>query len=151
MKSVRKQFLICTALAFASCTVMGEYSQRGYTIGELYTVSVGSTMVFWEKNRATYKIEGGKKKLIADSKTTVFRWELLYAGLNHHVLQILYREFQNTGNGITVRPAFSQIYQYDLNDGATDIAFRSIRLKVFEANSQIIKFTVVEETIKDEN
>lgn len=66
--------------------------------------------------------------------------ELIYNGKNGTEIKILYREF----NGDMVRPAFTQILQYDLKDGSY-IRFKNFKIQVLSANNESIKYRVIED------
>jgi hypothetical protein len=66
--------------------------------------------------------------------------ELLYQGIDGDTLKITYREF--IGN--LVRPAFFQNLTYNLNkDKPTIINYKSIKIKVYEATNNYIKYEVL--------
>lgn len=66
--------------------------------------------------------------------------ELIYSGVMNKIIVITYREFIND----MARPAFYQELKYDLNN--TDIiVFRSIKIKVLEANNSNIVFQVLDD------
>lgn len=69
-----------------------------------------------------------------------FRYELLYQGISGNVLNLLYREF----NDDFARPAFQQSLNYTLaTEGATDISFRSLRMRVWSADNNRIEYELL--------
>ncbi len=69
-----------------------------------------------------------------------FKYELLYQGISDKVLNITYREFSNN----LARPAFQQDLKYTLNNNSpTEIAFRSVKIKVYSADNQSIRYEVL--------
>lgn len=69
-----------------------------------------------------------------------FKAELIYSGITKNTIHITYREFVDN----LARPAFYQELRYDLNESDL-ITFRSLKIKVLEANNARIKFQVIDD------
>ena len=68
-----------------------------------------------------------------------FKYELLYEGVDNHVLRVLYREFTDN----LARPAFSQDLTYTLDsDGHARIRFRNVAVTIERADNSEIEYTV---------
>ena len=84
-------------------------------------------------------------KLFVRKGTVVESWgdftaELIYSGVSNKIITLAYREFYKD----MARQAFYQEVKYDLND--TDvIVFRTIKMKILEANNSKIAFQVLED------
>lgn len=66
--------------------------------------------------------------------------ELIYGGVMNNIILLSYREFIND----MARPAFYQDLKYDLNVNKV-ITFRSIKMKILEADNSKIVFQVIED------
>ena len=69
-----------------------------------------------------------------------FKAELIYSGITKNIIYISYREFIDN----MARPAFYQELRYDLSESDL-ITFRSLKIKVLEANNARIKFQVIDD------
>ncbi len=69
-----------------------------------------------------------------------FSAELIYSGVMNNVIVINYREFIKDFS----RPSFYQEVKYDLNT-TNEIVFKSIKMKILEANNSNIKFQVLDD------
>ena len=132
-------------LTMVSCTSYIPFSYKGYDNKTQYSTNIGSTMI--------YRESGYKKATAPDTGRTTdplqintihhgSRYELIYAGINHNVIQILYREYVVRINQGYYEPVFSQIFQYDINENKS-ITFQNYKIQVFEANSELIRFQVL--------
>lgn len=92
---------------------------------ERYPISSSSTQLF-------------KKVTTWDDPDGVFRFELIYNGIEGTNVKLVYREYV----GDLVRSSFFQNLTYDL-DESNIITFKNIDLQIIEANNSIIKFTVL--------
>ena len=71
-------------------------------------------------------------------------FELVYTGRSTDSIRLLYREY--TPDDL-IRPAFTQELTYE--DGAPEIAFRGIRIRVEEATSSGIRYVVLADGVAD--
>jgi hypothetical protein len=69
-----------------------------------------------------------------------FKAEFIYTGIDKGSIHISYREFSNN----LIQPALQQELHYDLNK-SDQITFRSLRIKVLEADNRRIKYMVLED------
>ena len=69
-----------------------------------------------------------------------FKAELIYSGITQNTIHISYREFANYQD----RPALDQELSYDLKE-SDQITFRSLEIRVVEANNAKIKFQVLDD------
>ena len=69
-----------------------------------------------------------------------FKAELIYCGITGNTINISYREFVDNLS----RPAFHQELTYDLNE-SDQITFRSLIIRVLEADNAIIRFEVIDD------
>lgn len=69
-----------------------------------------------------------------------FKAELIYTGITGNAIHISYREFSNYKG----RPSFCQDLNYDLNE-SDHIIFRSLKIRVLEADNARIRFQVVDD------
>lgn len=69
-----------------------------------------------------------------------FRAQVIYSGMSGQSVRAVYREFA----GDFIRPAFSQELEYSLAADSV-IAYRSIRIRVIEANNREIRFQVLDD------
>lgn len=68
-----------------------------------------------------------------------FKYELIYQGVDEHVVRIAYREFTES----LARPAFYQDLTYTLGDsGEADVRFREVALHIHGADNGKIDYTV---------
>lgn len=67
-----------------------------------------------------------------------FRKELIFQGISNNVLRFRYREYSDT----LIRPAFSQDLTYTYKSLPTEIAFRSLAIKIHLIEGNSIKYTV---------
>jgi predicted metalloprotease with PDZ domain len=87
-------------------------------------------------------IYGGYRTVTSDG----LQVELVYGGIDHNVISVLYREYGRTSDGWFVRPGYSQDLRYDLNV-AKSIAFREVRITVENADQESITFTVTKSPV----
>jgi len=84
-----------------------------------------------------------KPTIILDTNHNNFKTELLYQGVQGDTLRLTYREFI----GSLIRPAFFQDLTYKLNkDKPTTINFKNIKIKIYEATNNYIKYEVLSYT-----
>lgn len=69
-----------------------------------------------------------------------FSAELIYGGVSNNIISLSYREFYKD----LARPAFYQEMKYDLNT-SNIITFKTIKMKILEANNSRIAFQVLED------
>ncbi len=69
-----------------------------------------------------------------------FKAELIYSGVMNNVVILSYREYVDN----FARPAFYQEMKYDLKE-SNEIAFRTLKLKILEANNNQISFVVLDD------
>ena len=69
-----------------------------------------------------------------------FKAELIYSRVMNGIISISYREYVDN----FARPAFYQEVKYDLKE-SNDITFRSLKLRVIEANNNQITFQVLDD------
>ena len=69
-----------------------------------------------------------------------FKKELVYAGISHNVVSILYREFTND----MARPAFSQDIKYDLSESKT-VGYRGSRFEIIKATNQGLTYRTLKQ------
>lgn len=69
-----------------------------------------------------------------------FKAELIYSGITKNTIHITYREFIKN----LARPAFYQELRYDLSESNL-ITFRSLKIKVLEADNSGIEFQVMDD------
>jgi hypothetical protein len=75
-----------------------------------------------------------------DPQLNHFRAELIYTGISKNTIRIAYREYVKD----MARPAFFQDLSYDLDESDT-LQFKSIRIKILQANNSLIKFIVIDD------
>lgn len=109
-----------------------------YAVNRPTTVTVGSRMIGW----GFETIYGGYRTVTSDG----LQVELVYGGIDHNVISVLYREYGRTSDGWFVRPGYSQDLRYDLNV-AKSIAFREVRITVENADQESITFTVTKSPV----
>ena len=69
-----------------------------------------------------------------------FKGELTYTGKTEDSISIAYREYVN----YVTRPSHEEELRYDLNESDV-IVFRSLKIKVLEANNERIRFQVIDD------
>lgn len=104
-----------------------EYKKISITKGMKLFNKIGETDKVSTEKFDTYSIDSIKQ-------------ELIYNGKSGNEIKILYREFK----GDMIRPAFTQILQYDLKDSST-IRFKNFKIQILSANNEQIKYKVVED------
>ena len=67
-----------------------------------------------------------------------FKYELVYQGVEGDVVRIVYREYTDN----LARPAFRQDLTYTLSGGDEAVSFRDVRLRIHEADNNLIEYTV---------
>lgn len=67
---------------------------------------------------------------------------LEYTGRVDNKLSFSYREYTESKDGVFIRPAYTQDFIFDMNQGAT-IGVKGARLKVIEATNTSLKYEVV--------
>ncbi|BCO30733.1 hypothetical protein TspCOW1_08360 [Thiohalobacter sp. COW1] len=97
-------------------------------------ILVNSMASFPLKQDFQYLNKGEKAVQYQDN----FIQELIYNGRVGNNLKFIYREFSND----TIRPAFSQDVQYDLNE-SNIIGFKGLRLKVINATNTEIEYILL--------
>ena len=142
-----KKLLYClVAVQLVSCTAYIPFSYKGYETGVVYTTSVGSTMLFREsglkKSVERKDSTADEDPLTSNTIQQGYRYELVYAGINHNVIQVLYREYVVRFRQTFFEPAFSQIFQYDINENKT-ITFQRYKIEIIDANSEFVKFKLI--------
>ncbi|HEY6000909.1 MAG TPA: hypothetical protein VI078_16605 [bacterium] len=112
---------------------------RLYEIDRPYSAGVGAPMIS-EVDKFTYFYKDGTKPYVTDEVTGSD--ELIYTGRSGSVITLTYREFTGESSGELARPAFFQTLTYDLASSPI-IGFKKHKIKVLDANNEMIKFVVV--------
>jgi hypothetical protein len=126
-----------SALMTSGCgSAKTPYAEMGYMMNDALSVTVGSPMMSWEvgERNAHLKIHGS-------------RYELIYSGIAHDVVQVAYREYfinQVVGQAPMIRSAFGQNLQYDITQSRT-ITFQDIRIEVIAADQEKIDYRILTE------
>ena len=80
---------------------------------------------------------------VIQTKTAPYlNYEIVYTGYSGDEITLLYREFDKKD---FARTAFFQNLKYEVSDGAADIRFRDILMKVNKVGNQNINITVIED------
>jgi hypothetical protein len=119
---------ILFASFFAGCGGR-DYYVRDYQLNQEKIVTVGSVIMGWQYG--TPGVGGSAVDL---------RKELTYAGIDHDVLQVTYREFSSN----YARPAFYQQLKYDISKDK-HITFQDVVIDVLNADQSQITFIVRQE------
>ena len=72
-----------------------------------------------------------------------FSQQLIYNGKAGNVINITYREYSIDAGNKYLRNDFTEKLQYDISESNL-ISFRSLKIEIIEANSNEIKFKVLE-------
>ena len=99
---------------------------QDFSVGSMREVTVGSSMIQW-----------GEQDLFSG-----LRFVLVYAGIDHDVIQVTYREFYIDNGDAYARPAYAQELKYDLTKSRL-ISFRDIRMQIDTADQQRVRFKVI--------
>jgi len=137
----KQNYIICSN---SYCKSVGiEIKPNGELANEnpwvcISTVSRGRNKLSWEapNNHLFERIEDYLVELHKGS----FKAELIYTGKMHNIITISYREYIDH----MARPAFYQELKYDLSEG-NDITFKSLKIKILEANNKKIVFQVLDD------
>ena len=76
---------------------------------------------------------------LTSAHESAFKYELLYQGISKKILRVAYREFLRD----MARPSFYQDATYDIEDLPTTISFRSVSIRVFSADNNILKYEIL--------
>jgi len=77
-------------------------------------------------------------KLLVPADNGYFKFELIYTGRTDNKINIVYREYKDD----LARSSFYQNLSYDLNESDL-IRFKSLKIKILEANNSDITFKVI--------
>lgn len=94
----------------------------------------------WKEKTPDFPLFMPLEGYTVEEKEGSFKAELIYSGITKNTIHITYREFINN----LARPAFYQELRYDLSESDL-ITFRSLKIKVLEANNARIKFQVMDD------
>ena len=123
---------IVLILLLASCTVtLSDHADKNFRVGKKKKCNVGEVMITTAEQFVHYE---GKKA------------ELIYSGGVNNTLNITYREYYIPPiigyiKSSIIRFPYSQYLQYDMKTDST-FTFQDLYVKVHEANSNFIIFTV---------
>lgn len=115
---------------------------------ELLSATVGSVMIEIESGTKSEAQDKSKEltsiqKSFQLSSKYGFSQELIYNGKTGNVISITYREYSIDAGNKYIRNGFAEKLQYDISE-SNSISFRSLKMEVIEANSNEIKFKVLE-------
>lgn len=105
---------------------------KNYQTGVPLQATVGSSMMTWGMLRGVWGSRSGVVKA------------LIYGGVSQNVVQISYREFASSEEGLGsnyARPAFSQELKYDLTSSKV-ITYQDVRIEVQSADGEKIAYTI---------
>jgi hypothetical protein len=112
------------------------YFYKSYELNKVTSVTVGSPMIKVENG---YRLEGYGKT----ETSSLFLRELIYSGVANGIIHISYREYAYN----IARPAFYQELKYEYKPEML-MVFQDYILKIYEANSEWIKFAVINEPVR---
>lgn len=113
-----------------------KYSDNLFDIGKEYSIKLGYPIVEWESG---YK---------NDDYAYAIRKEIIYAGLDHNILKLVYREYflekvkDKPYKSLLARDPFRINLTYDLNLSKI-IAYQDLKIKILHADNEQIKFIVL--------
>ncbi len=151
---MKKQLYTSLAILFLlfSCystpLISVPYEYKNFEVGKLLSSTVGSVMIELESGeRGEAQDKTKELTLIQNSfKSSLkkgFSQELIYNGKAGNVINLTYREYSINSGGKYLRNDFTEKLQYDISE-SNSISFRSLKMEVIEANSNEIKFKVLE-------
>ena len=121
----------------AFCVPEGSYRSGDtfkYPYYQTFIFTSYSSVFFSELKDCQYIVD--KEMILEDAKN--FKQEFLYGGKSSATVKFQYREYL----GNTIRPAFSQEVQYDLNEGNL-ISFRELKIKILKATNNYIEYEII--------
>jgi hypothetical protein len=92
----------------------------------------------WFENKLAPEIRYERSELMAP-KVDSFKYELLYQGISKGTLRLSYREYSND----MARPSYFQDVSYDIPSFPAEVAFKSVRLEVINADNNGIRYRVL--------
>jgi len=110
-----------------------DFFTKNYEFDQPLEANVGESLI---------TIEQGKKNDVYGWVLSGSRQELVYAGKDHNVLQIDYREYMLNRNGAFIKDGFTQHLRYDLSESNV-IVYKDIKLKILESNGSKVKYIVI--------
>jgi hypothetical protein len=121
---------------FMGCGQYSQYFFKSYELNKIKSVTVGSPMITVET--------GSRWERMGKTETSsLFSRELIYSGVANGIIHISYREYAYN----IARPAFYQDLQYEYKPEML-MMFQDYILKIYEANSEWIKFAVINEPVR---
>lgn len=140
-----KTFAISMCLIFIGCGLANEkYFTRSFDLNSPIETTVGGIMIQWES---------GMKNTVYGWRFDGIRKSLVYGGIASNVIKVSYREYyvdERIGGVSVARQPFYQELQYDLSQSKI-ITFQDIRIEVESANSEKIRFKVLQTPTGFEN
>ena len=126
--------LIITLLLFLiSCGTPIRYFSKNIVNNVEGTATIGSEIITWEEGN---KIMGG-------NIVSAVRRTLVYGGSRDSIVNIHFREYYIVQGEDYPKFAFDQDLEYNLKESDI-ILYNSLRIKVISAESQIIKFIILD-------
>jgi len=148
---MKRIILIFIPFLLFSCSlprlIMVSYEYQNFEINETLTATVGSVMIELETGQ---KAEGeDKSKELTSIQKSYQAWkkgfsqELIYNGRAGNIINITYREYSVESYKKYIRNDFTEKLQYDIGE-SNIISFRALKIEIIEANSNLIRFKVLE-------
>lgn len=126
--------LLTIGLLFSGCMSLQPYVDKGYQLGNPCTVTTGSVMMYYEIGWQYMNV-----------RQDGFRQELIYAGIDHNVVQISYRELFVSAGSKYARPSYNLELKYDLQPTKI-IAFREYKIRIDSADGSKISYTILSQS-----
>jgi hypothetical protein len=132
---VKRIFILFLFACFIGCYQYTPFFYKNYELNKVTSVTVGSSMITVEKGSRL-------ERLGQTERITTFSKELIYSGVANGIIHISYREYVDN----LARQAFYQDLQYEYKPEML-MMFQDYVLKIYEANSEGIKFSVINEPV----
>lgn len=130
---MKKMSILFIIFLFSCGLAVSEFYTKNFEYEQPLEVNVGENLV---------TIEEGKKNDVYKWVVSGTRQELVYAGKDHNVLQIDYREYILNRDGAFIKDGFTQHLRYDLAESDI-IVYKNIKIKVLESSGSRIKYMVI--------
>ena len=149
---LKKHFIYVISFLLFSCystpLINVPFENKNFEVNELLSSTVGSVMIEIESGTKSEAQDKSKEltsiqKSFQLSSKYGFSQQLIYNGKAGNVINITYREYSIDAGNKYLRNDFTEKLQYDISESNL-ISFRSLKIEIIEANSNEIKFKVLE-------